>query len=144
MNADGYGCIPLQSIECVKSNISLMGRLFPNYCHIDIRLKPGNNSKLDYLSLLILSWLNPQSCQISLSDPSIPFGEWINRNDLNLCFFPSSVLHCAASLNKKVFLVKNQCNFLPSYIIQNHSLTPLVTLSEVVNLILNCKDTSEL
>ena len=144
MNADGYSCIPLQSIQCVKSNISLMGRLVPNYCHIDVRLKTGNNSYLDYFSLLIFSWLNPKSCQISLSDPSIPLGEWIARNDLIVCYFPSSAIHYAASCNKKVFLLRNKCNFFPSYIIQDDSLSPLVTLSDIVNLILNRKDTPHL
>ena len=141
MNADGYSCIPFQSIPCVKSNISLMGRLVPNYCHIDVRLKPGNNSTLDYLSLIALSWLNPKSCQILLSDPSIPLSKWITGNDLIVSYFPSSALHYAASCNKKVFLLRNKCNFFPSYIVQNDSLSPLVTLPEIVDLILNCKDT---
>ena len=86
MNADGYSCIPFQSIPCVKSNISLMEDWF-NYCHIDIRFKPGNNSKLDYLSLLLFPGLT-SSCQISLSDPSIPLGKWITDNDLIVSYFP--------------------------------------------------------
>ncbi len=139
MNADGFSCFPVQSIQCIKYNLKLLGNLVPSYCHIVLRLKPGNNSRLDYLSLVINSFLDPRCCQISLSKPSIPLSEWISSRDILACFLPSSAIECAAFHYKKVYLLKNNCNFFPNYITLDDSTCPLISPKDFCNIILNSR-----
>ena len=137
MNADGFSSYPLQSIQCIKYNLKLLGHHVPRYCRIDLRLKPGNNSRFDYFSLVISSFLDLQCRQISLSNPSIPLAEWLVSKDILVCYMPSSAIQCAAIHNKKVYLLKNNCNYFPNYITSNDSLCPLISTTELCDLILN-------
>lgn len=139
-NADGYACVPLQSTQCLKNSIRLLAKLLPAYCRIDLRLKPGNNSSFDYISLLISSFFDHESCQISLSDPQKPLADWMLSKDILISYSPSSAFEYAASLDKLVYLIKNQCNFFPSYIIQDDLICPLLSPFELVSLITAMND----
>ena len=117
MNTDGFSCFPVQSIQCIKQNVKLLAKLVPNYCHIELRLKPNNNCSSDYFSLAVKSFFDPHCCKISLSNPSISLSEWIISKDLLICYYPSSAIDCATLHNKKVYWLKNDCIYFPSYIL---------------------------
>ena len=137
LNADGFSCIPLQSISCVKKTLKSLRYYLPSDCHVNLRLKPGNNCILDYCSLIIDSYANPRYCRFSISKPSVPLDKWIIDKDILLCLSPSSAIDSILSHNKKIFLIKNECCFFPSYIFIDDSSCPVISLSELPQLILN-------
>ena len=127
MNADGYSCVPHQSIRCVKHSLKLLSHSLPRNCCLDLRLKPGNNSFMDYYSLVLDSYLTPQSCQISISSSKLSLDDWISDKNIFICFMLSSAIHSVILKNKKLFLIKNQCIFFPPYLVQDDAICPIIS-----------------